>query len=85
MKQQLKYVLAAFAFSSGVIAEDKLEMEGISIVGNSELPRSFYIVPWKQPELRASAGKPVNTLIDAVLLPIERETFQRRLKYDSRN
>ncbi len=62
-------------------AEDKLEMEGISIVGNSELPKSLYIVPWKSPDKRASAGKPVNSLVDEILAPVEREAFQRRLKY----
>ncbi len=67
--------------SSSVFAEDKLEMEGISIVGNSELPKSLYIVPWKSPDKRASAGKPVNSLINKILAPVEREAFQRRLKY----
>jgi len=70
-----------FVISNQVIAEDKLEMEGISIVGNSELPKSLYIVPWKSPDKRASAGKPVNSLINEILAPIEREAFQRRLKY----
>ena len=67
--------------SPAVFAEDKLEMEGISIVGNSELPKSLYIVPWKSPDKRTSAGKPVNSLIDAILTPVERDAFQRRLKY----
>jgi len=67
--------------SSQLAAEDKLEMEGISIVGNSELPKSLYIVPWKAPDKRASAGKPVNSLINEILSPVERDSFQRRLKY----
>ncbi len=62
-------------------AEDKLDMEGISIVGNSELPKSLYIVPWKSPEQRASAGKPVNSLVNKILEPVERDAFLRRLKY----
>jgi len=74
------FVLVLF-MSPQLIAEDKLEMEGISIVGNSELPKSLYIVPWKAPDKRASAGKPVNSLINEILSPVERESFQRRLKY----
>lgn len=78
-----KYLLCALFLltSQQLIAEDKLEMEGISIVGNSELPKSLYIVPWKSPDKRASAGKPVNSLINEILAPIERDSFQRRLKY----
>ena len=80
---KIKYFLFVFILltSAQLVAEDKLEMEGISIVGNSELPKSLYIVPWKSPDKRASAGKPVNSLINEILAPIERDSFQRRLKY----
>ena len=73
---------ALLVFSGCVVnAEDRLDMEGISIVGNSELPKALYIVPWQKPEERTSAGKPVNSLVDEILLPLEREVFLRRLKY----
>lgn len=80
---KMKYFIFLFILgvSPQLVAEDKLEMEGISIVGNSELPKSLYIVPWKSPDKRASAGKPVNSLITEILSPVERESFQRRLKY----
>ncbi len=82
---KIKYYLCFlfYIFSFQLAAEDKLEMEGISIIGNSELPKSLYIVPWQSPDKRASAGKPVNSLINEILAPIEREAFQRRLKYFS--
>ena len=75
------FLLLGLLMTFAVSAEDKLEMEGISIVGNSELPKSLYIVPWKSPDRRASAGKPVNSVIEEILLPVEREAFLRRLKY----
>jgi len=80
---KIKYFLCVLVLfiSPQLAAEDKLEMEGISIVGNSELPKSLYIVPWKAPDKRASAGKPVNSLINEILSPVERDSFQRRLKY----
>ncbi|VAW59277.1 hypothetical protein MNBD_GAMMA08-298 [hydrothermal vent metagenome] len=81
MKFKPFFFLLVLIISNQAVAEDKLEMEGISIVGNSELPKSLYIVPWKSPDKRASAGKPVNSLINEILAPIEREAFQRRLKY----
>ena len=81
MKKKSLLLLLMLVFSLPLVAEDKLEMEGISIVGNSELPKSLYIVPWKSPDQRASAGKPVNSLINEILAPVERDAFQRRLKY----
>ena len=62
-------------------APDRLDMEGIEIHGNSELPKALYIVPWKEAEETASTGKPVESLTQELLNPLEREAFQRRLKY----
>jgi len=84
MKNHFILFMLLLFISNNLLAEDKLEMEGISIVGNSELPKSLYIVPWKSPDKRASAGKPVNSLVDDILEPIERDAFQRRLKYFSK-
>ena len=84
MMNHLILFIFLISISNNILAEDKLEMEGISIVGNSELPKSLYIVPWKSPDKRASAGKPVNSLVDGILAPIERDAFQRRLKYFSK-
>ena len=81
MKIQFILVISILVISLSAYAEDKLEMEGISIVGNSELPKSLYIVPWQSPDKRASAGKPVNSLINEILAPVERGAFQRKLKY----
>ncbi|MFK5914056.1 MAG: hypothetical protein QM484_06760 [Woeseiaceae bacterium] len=81
MKMKFIFLIILSMMTCQAFAEDTLEMEGISIVGNSELPKSLYIVPWKSPDRRASAGKPVNSLISEILAPVEREAFQRRLKY----
>ena len=74
-------VLFSLLLSFSANAEDRLDMEGIEIIGNSELPRALYIVPWKQSEERASTGKPVDSLTNELLQPLERESFLRRLKY----
>ena len=71
----------ALLVCAGASAEDRLDMEGIEIIGNSELPKSLVIVPWKQSEQRASTGKPVDSLTNEILMPLEREAFLRRLKY----
>ena len=74
-------VLVGLLLSSLAYAEDRIEMDGIEIIGNSELPKALYIVPWKQSEQKASAGKPVDSLTNELLQPLEREAFLRRLKY----
>ena len=60
---------------------DQLRLEATSIRGNQELPRIMYIVPWKDPSLGDVAGKPVNSLIEEVLAPLDRDVFLRQTKY----
>ena len=60
---------------------DRLQLEATSIRGNQELPRVMYIVPWKDPSLGDVAGKPVNSLIEEVLAPLDRDVFLRQTKY----
>jgi len=60
---------------------DVMQLESSSIRGNQELPRVLYIVPWKDPSLGDVTGKPVNSLVDEVLAPLDRDVFLRQTKY----
>ena len=41
----------------------------------------LYIVPWKRSDLGDLLGKPVNSLVDEVLTPIDRDVFKRQNRY----
>lgn len=60
---------------------DTVDLGTTSITGNQELPKVLYIVPWKQSDLGEVAGRPVNTLIDEVLSPVDPDVFKRKLEY----
>jgi hypothetical protein len=60
---------------------DSLDLGTTSITGNQELPKVLYIVPWKKSDLGDLVGRPVNTLLDEVLAPIDPDVFQRNLEY----
>jgi hypothetical protein len=60
---------------------DTLDLGTTSITGNQELPKVLYIVPWKRSDLGDLVGRPVNTLLDEVLAPIDPEVFERHLDY----
>jgi hypothetical protein len=62
-------------------AMDRLDLGTTSITGNQELPKVLYIVPWKQSDLGDLVGRPVNTLLDEVLAPLDPAVFERRLDY----
>ena len=65
--------------SSGVM--DVMELGRTEITGNQELPTVLYIVPWQKAEPGELTGKPVNTLIDEVLAPLDREEFTRQVDF----
>jgi hypothetical protein len=62
---------------------DELVLERTEITGNRELPKVLYIVPWQKSDPGALMGKPVNTLLDEVLMPLDREEFIRQVDYYS--
>jgi len=62
-------------------AQDRLELDATQITGNSELPRVLYVVPWKRSDLGDLTGRPVNSLLDEVLAPVDRDVFRRQNRY----
>lgn len=66
-----------------VSAQDRVDLEGTSIIGNRELPKVLYIVPWKEPSLDELDEPPPAGLLDEALRPIDREIFRRQLEYYS--
>ena len=60
---------------------DTLILDATAITGNRELPKVLYIVPWKDSDLGEIMGRPVNSLLDEVLAPVDRDVFLRQVSY----
>ena len=60
---------------------DSMQLGRTEITGNQELPKVMYIVPWQKANPGDLMGKPINTLLDEVLAPIDREEFLRQVDY----
>ena len=73
--------IAAIGASSSTGAEQQMDMDGMSVIGNQELPKALFIVPWKDPEASLAPDRPVNSLIDEALQPVDPEVFRRKLDY----
>ncbi len=61
-------------------AQQRLEMEGTAIIGNKELPRVLYIVPWKSAEPVALTTPPFRSVLDEDVGQVERSSFKRKLE-----
>jgi hypothetical protein len=64
-------------------AEDRADIDRTQIIGNRELPKVLYIVPWKKPLPGELAGRPVESVLDEALAPIDRDVFRRQVRYDA--
>jgi hypothetical protein len=62
-------------------AMDSLELDTTQITGNRELPKVMVVVPWKRSDIGDLVGKPINSLVDEALEPVDREVFRREVDY----
>lgn len=67
--------------TSGNGVMDELDLGRTEITGNQELPKVLYIVPWQKSDPGDLMGRPVNTLLEEVLAPIDRTEFVRQVDY----
>jgi hypothetical protein len=63
--------------------QDQADLERSQIIGNRELPKVLYIVPWKKPGPGDLAGRPLVSVLDEALAPVDRDVFRRQVRYDA--
>jgi hypothetical protein len=86
MEERMKYAVRVLlclssALGASAWAADRADLEGTSIIGSRELPKVTYIVPWKKPLPGDLVGRPVQSLLDEALAPVDRDVFRRQVEY----
>jgi hypothetical protein len=69
------------AGQKGPGATDRLQLGTATVTGDREQPKVMYIVPWKKSDIGDLAGKPMNSLVDEILAPVDRDVFKREVGY----
>ncbi len=67
--------------TAGSRVMDTMELGRTEVTGNQELPKVLYIVPWQKSDPGDLMGRPVNSLLDEVLAPVDRDEFIRQVEY----
>ena len=80
-RRKCAFGLLGIIWLTSAQAADSLDLDGATITGNQELPKALHIVPWKSAEAGDLAGRPLNSLVDEILAPIDRDVFLRELEY----
>jgi len=75
--------LAALCTAVPVSAQDRADIDRTQIIGNRELPKVLYIVPWKKPVPGDLSGRPVASVLDEALAAVDRDVFRRQVRYDA--
>ena len=81
----MKRLLSSLCFiaATSAPAQDRADIERTQIIGNRELPKVLYIVPWKKPLPGQLSGRPVQSVLDEALAPVDREVFRRQVDYNT--
>ncbi|WP_280156125.1 hypothetical protein [Piscinibacter sp. XHJ-5] len=82
-KPVLVLVAAVAALAAAAsFAQDRADIDRTQIIGNRELPKVLYIVPWKKPQPGDLSGRPMVSVLDEALAPVDRDVFRRQVQYD---
>jgi hypothetical protein len=76
-------IVVALLVAMPALAQDRADIERTQIIGNRELPKVLYIVPWKKPLQGDLSGRPPGGVLDEVLAPVDRDVFRRQVRYDA--
>jgi hypothetical protein len=78
-------ILAAGALAAGAaaLAQDRADLDRTQVIGNRELPKVLYIAPWKKPPPGDLAGRPLVSVLDEAMAPVDRDVFRRTVQYDT--
>ncbi|HEY1725836.1 MAG TPA: hypothetical protein VGF89_10455 [Steroidobacteraceae bacterium] len=60
---------------------DRIQLDTTEISGNRELPKVMYVVPWRRADPGDFNGRPLNSLLDEALTPVDRDVFRRQNRY----
>ena len=79
----LLVILAGMLVYASVFAQDRADIDRTQIIGNRELPKVLIIVPWKKPLPGDLSGRPLVSVLDEALAPVDRDVFRRQVQYDA--
>lgn len=66
--------------ATAAVAEEERDL-GMNIIGNNETPRTLIIVPWKAAEPGDLPLRPLQSLVDTSIGPLDRDVHRRELRW----
>lgn len=79
MRTQFTFLML-ISLAAFVQAEDRIQLQRDSVIGNEESPKALYVVPWRPLNPVGIEGLQIETLLDEQLELIDPETFRRQVE-----
>lgn len=67
--------------SQPAVAEIRLDMDAMSVVGNRELPRIVYIMAWRKAPQGDVLQQSLESMHSNEVGPLDRDVFRRQIEY----
>jgi hypothetical protein len=77
-------LMGLLCFSVHANEQNVHELDGISIIGNKELPKSLVIVPWKS-SLPGEGDFMLQRHMNEYIQPVDKEVFNRKVNFYSQS
>lgn len=81
MHKILAVVVMLLVTSGTALAQEARVVLRSTVTGNQEQPKVLYIVPWQQADMPEFIYRPMQSLVDGVYEPLDRNEFLRELDY----
>ena len=65
-------------------SSSSIQLKTTSVTGSRELPKVLVIVPWKTSEALGPGERPLASLVEEALTPVDPDVFRRQLDYYSK-
>lgn len=72
---------ASLIAAAPALAQERERSLEMNIIGNNETPHTLIIVPWKSAEPGELALRPLQSLVDARLGPLDRDVHRREMRW----
>ena len=72
-------LLGAALLATAARADERLQLDQTTILGNRELPKVTFVVPWRDIE-SAAPDWPLERLVDEPLTPLDREAHRLKME-----
>ncbi len=82
MKRVTMLVLFVLLVPDAIAQQTSIRLES-KVMGNRELPRVMYIVPWRQPGELGFDWQPEPGIAGELFQPLRRDEYLRRLQYQN--